>query len=155
AKLSELFGLHPVVAKRHYHKTGSMRWMELTLCSIEQAEKITRDYEPQRGEYGQFILAIPNSEMPLPEAHQRANACAYEEPWPVLVGIPSNYKRIAELAAELIALEQVKERHELEGDPVARREVFARLAVIRSTLEDELQMALSLSTWHDGSGHEI
>lgn len=37
-RLSQLMGLHPIVAKRHYHEKGSMRWMDLLLCSIEQAE---------------------------------------------------------------------------------------------------------------------
>lgn len=155
AKLSQLMGMHPVVAKRHYHETGSMRWMELSLRSVEQAEKIAQGYEPQRGEFGQFILALPSRGMSAREARKRAQACARLKPWPVLVGIPSNHARIAELSAELVALEQVKERHELGGDPVARREVFARLAATRSDLEDQLQAAVSLSKWHDGSENVI
>ncbi|MGN8261611.1 ATP-binding protein [Pseudomonas sp. SMSB3] len=150
AKLSQLMGIRPVVAKRHYHETGAMRWMELSLQSIEQAEKIAKTYTPQRGEFGQFILALPGRDMSAREARKRAQACAYEEPWPVLVGIPSNHARIAELSTELVALEQVKERHELGGDPVARREVFARLAATKSDLEEQLQAAVSLCKWHDG-----
>lgn len=155
AKLSRLMGMHPVVAKRHYHETGSMRWMELSLRSIEQAEKISEAYEPRSGEFGQFILALPSRGMSPREARKRAQACARLEPWPVLVGIPSNHARIAELSAELVALEQVKDRHELGGDPVARREVFARLAATRSDLEDQLQAAVSLCKWHDGSEQVI
>lgn len=150
AKLSQLMGIHPVVAKRHYHETGAMRWMELSLQSIEQAEKIAKAYTPQRGEFGQFILALPGRDTSAREAGKRAQACAYLEPWPVLVGIPANHARIAELSAELVALEQVKERHELAGDSVARREVFARLAATKSDLEDQLQAAASLCKWHDG-----
>lgn len=150
AKLSQLMGIHPVVAKRHYHETGAMRWMELSLQSIEQAEKIAKTYTPQRGEFGQFILALPGRDISAREARKRAQTCAYLEPWPVLVGIPANHARIAELSAELVALEQVKERHELGGDPVARREVFARLAATKSDLEDQLQAAVSLCKWHDG-----
>lgn len=155
AKLSQLMGMRPVVAKRHYHETGSMRWMELSLHSIEQAEKFSKNYSPQRGEFGQFILALPNLDMSISEARERAQACASEKPWPVLVGIPDNYARIAELSAELVALEQVKERHELSGDPVARREVLARLAATRSNLEDQLQAAVSLCKWHDSSDQFI
>lgn len=155
AKLSQLMGLHPVVAKRHYHETGSMRWMELSLRSVEQAEKVAQSYAPQRGEFGQFILALPSRGMSAREARKRAQSCARMEPWPVLVGIPSNHARIADLSAELVALEQVKDRHELGGDPVARREVFARLAATRSDLEDQLQAAVSLSKWHDGSDEVI
>ncbi|NDZ17780.1 ATP-binding protein [Variovorax sp. WS11] len=150
-RLSQLMGLHPVVAKRHYHETGSMRWMELTLCSIEQAEKIANDYFPRRGDFGAFILALPSRGMSLREARKRAQACSKLRPWPVMVGIPSNHSRIAELSAELVALEHVKDRHELSGDAVARREVYARLAATRADLEDQLQAAVSLAKWHDGS----
>lgn len=155
ARLAQLMGLHPVVAKRHYHETGSMRWMELSLCSIEQAEKISADYRPKRGEFGIFILALPSKGMKPRDARKRAQACAKLRPWPVMIGIPENHARIAELSAELVALEQVKDRHELSGDAVARREVYARLAATRANLEDQLQAAVSLAKWHDGSDQVV
>jgi len=151
ARLSHLMGMHPVVAKRHYHKTGAMRWMELALCSIEQAEKLASEFRPRRGEFGTFILALPSRGMKPRDARVRAQACSKVESWPLLVGIPQNHARIAELAAELVALEQVKERHELAGDAVARREVFARLAATRADLEDQLQSAVTLAKWHSGT----
>ena len=154
-RLSQLMGLHPVVAKRHYHEYGAMRWMELALCSVEQAEKIAANYQPRNGEFGMFILALPSREMSPRAARLRAQACAKLEPWPVIVGIPSNHSRIAELSAELVALEQVKDRHELSGDAVARREVYARLAATRAALEEQLQAAVSLAKWHDGSDQII
>jgi len=150
-RLAQLMGMHPVVAKRHYHETGSMRWMELSLCSIEQAEKMAADYRPKKGEFGAFILALPSKGMKPRDARKRAQACAKLRPWPVMIGIPENHTRIAELSAELVALEQVKDRHELSGDAVARREVYARLAATRADLEDQLQAAVSLAKWHDGS----
>ena len=150
-RLAQLMGLHPVVAKRHYHETGSMRWMELSLCSIEQAEKVAADFHPRKGEFGTFLLALPSKGMSPRVARQRAQACSKLAPWPVMVGIPTNHARIAELSAELVALEQVKERHELSGDAVARREVYARLAATRANLEDQLQAAVSLAKWHNGT----
>lgn len=154
-RLAQLMGLHPVVAKRHYHETGSMRWMELTLCSIEQAEKIAANFQPKKGEFGTFILALPSKGMKPRDARVRAQACSTLRPWPVLVGIPENHARIAELSAELVALEQVKERHELSGDAVARREVYARLSATRADLEDQLQAAVSLAKWHDGTDQVV
>lgn len=155
ARLSQLMGLHPVVAKRHYHVTGTMRWMEMALCSIEQTEKLAAQYQPQKGEFGIFILALPIRGMSLQDAHLRAQACAKLKPWPVIVGVPQNHFRISELSAELIALEQVKERHELAGDQVARREVNARLAATHSSLEEQLQVAISMTQWHDGESQVV
>jgi hypothetical protein len=155
ARLAQLMGLHPVVAKRHYHETGSMRWMELSLCSIEQAEKNAANFQPNRGEFGTFILALPSKGMSPRAARLRAQACSKLRPWPVMVGIPENHARIAELSAELVALEQVKDRHELSGDAVARREVYARLAATRAGLEDQLQAAVSLAKWHNGTDEVV
>ncbi|AVS72112.1 ATP-binding protein [Paracidovorax avenae] len=155
ARLAQLMGLHPVVAKRHYHETGAMRWMELSLCSIEQAEKIAANFHPKKGEFGVFILALPSKGMKPRDARKRAQACAKLRPWPVMIGIPENHARIAELSSELVALEQVKDRHELSGDAVARREVYARLAATRADLEDQLQAAVSLAKWHDGSDQVV
>ena len=151
AKLSQLMGMHPVVAKRHYHETGSMRWMELSLCSIEQAEKIAAEFHSKKGEFGTFILALPSKGMSQRAARLRAQSCSKLRPWPVMVGIPANHARISDLSAELVALEQVKERHELSGDAVARREVYARLAATRADLEDQLQAAVTLAKWHVGT----
>ena len=154
AWLAQLMGLHPVVAKRHYHETGAMRWMELSLCSSDQAEKVAANFQPKKGEFGAFILALPTKGMSQREASLRAADCSKLRPWPVMVGIPTNHVRIAELSAELVALEQVKERHELSGDAVARREVYARLAATRADLEDQLQAAVSRAKWHKGD-HQI
>ncbi|MEZ5653195.1 MAG: ATP-binding protein [Burkholderiaceae bacterium] len=155
-RLAQLMEHHPVVAKRTYHETGSMRWMELTLCSIEQAEKIAADFRPSKGEFGAFILALPSNGVSSRTAQRRAQACSKLRPWPVLVGIPTNHARIAELSAELVALEQVKkDRHELSGDPVARREVNARLAATRADLEDQLQAAVSLAKWQNGTNEVL
>ena len=155
ARLAHLMGLHPVVAKRHYHETGSMRWMELSLCSLEQAEKIAGEFRPKKGEFGTFILALPSKGVKPRDARKRAQACSTLRPWPVMIGIPENHARIAALSAELVALEQVKDRHELSGDAVARREVYARLAATRADLEDQLQAAVSLAKWHDGSDQVV
>lgn len=154
-RLAQLMGLHPVVAKRHYHETGSMRWMELQLCSIEQAEKVAAEFQPKKGEFGIFILALPGKGMTLRAANLRAQGCSTLEPRPVIVGIPANHARISELSEELVALEQVKDRHELSGDAVARREVYARLAATRADLEDQLQAAVALTKWHKGDNQII
>lgn len=154
-RLAQLLGQHPIVAKRHYYETGSMRWMDLFLCSIEQAEKLATGFHPKKGEFGMFILALPSHGMKPREARQRAQISSKNQPWPVLIGIPENHARIAELAAELVALEQVKDRHELQGDAVARREVDARLAATKANLEDQLHAAVSLAKWHTGTGQVI
>ena len=145
--LVQVMGLHPVVAKRHYHETGSMRWMNLALYALDDAERITENFKPQGGEFGLFAVALPGRGVSQKSAQIRANESTRLEPWPVLVGIPKNHLKIEELGAELMALEVVKDRHELQGDAVARREVHARLASVRANLEEQLQIAVTSAQW--------
>lgn len=153
--LAHLMGLHPVVAKRHYHETGTMRWMNLSLSKLDEAERLAEKYTPAKGEFGLFALALPGRGVGAKVAQRRAQESSRLSPWPVLVGIPRNHARIEELGAELVALEAVKDRHELQGDAVARREVHARLAAVKANLEEQLQAAVTNAQWFDGSDEAI
>ncbi|AOF82596.1 putative aTP-binding protein [Methyloversatilis sp. RAC08] len=153
--LAYLMGLHPVVAKRHYHATGTMRWMNLSLSKLDEAERLAEKYVPAKGEFGLFALALPGRGVGHKVAQRRAQESSRLSPWPVLLGIPRNHARIEELGAELVALEAVKERHELQGDAVARREVHARIAAVNATLEEQLQAAVINVQWFDGSNESI
>lgn len=153
--LTHLMGLHPVVAKRHYHETGTMRWMNLSLSRLDEAERLAEKYVPAKGEFGLFALALPGRDVAAKVAQRRAQEGSRLSPWPVLVGIPNNHARIEALGAELVALETVKDRHELQGDAVARREVHARLASVKASLEEQLQAAVINAQWFDGSEKSI
>lgn len=154
-QLSQLMNLHPVVAKRHYHGTGTMRWMNLSLSRLDDAERLANKYIPSQGEFGLFALALPDRSDGHKVALDRAQASSRRSPWPVLIGIPKNHIRIEELGAELVALETVKDRHELQGDAVARREVHARLASVKAALEEQLQAAVTNAEWFDGGDEAI
>jgi len=149
-KLSKLMGLHPVVAKRHYHKTGTMRWMEVVLSDIEQIEKYANNYNPLRGEFGCFILAMPNRGVGEDKAREKAKEFSCFSPFPVIIGIPENFNSINSLAERLVVLENIKNYSSLEGDRIARREVHALLSSTSADLEYQLQSALLQTYWYDG-----
>ncbi|ANJ95190.1 hypothetical protein [Serratia plymuthica] len=149
-KLSKLMGLHPVVAKRHYHKTGTMRWMDVVLSDIEQIDKYTNNYNPLRGEFGCFILAIPNRGVDKDKAREKAKELSRFSPFPLIIGIPENYNSINSLAEKLVVLENIKNYSSLEGDRIARREVHALLSATSADLEHQLQSALLQTYWYDG-----
>ncbi|ECH8658389.1 ATP-binding protein [Salmonella enterica subsp. enterica] len=149
-KLSKLMGLHPVVAKRHYHKTGTMRWMDVILCDFEQVEKYANNYTPLRGEFGCFILAIPNRGVGENKAREKAKEFSRFSPFPIIIGIPENSNSISSLAEKLVVLENIKNYNSLEGDRIARREVHALLSATSADLEHQLQSALLQTCWYDG-----
>lgn len=149
--LSSLANLHPVVAKRHYHETGTMRWMNVALCRLSEASRLAEKFAPNRGELGTFLLALPDKGADFKGSSRQAAQHARLRPWPVVVGIPPNFAKIEDLGSELVALQQVQARHELQGDPVARREVHARLAEVRSSLQEELRSGILDARWQFGA----
>lgn len=145
--LESLTNLYPVIAKRHYHHTGTMRWMNMVLCRLDDVQRIATKFKPQNGEFGLFLLALPGSNLNNKAAFRKCQEHSTMEPWPIVIGIPSNHAKIEELGSELLALQIVQSRHELNGDPVARREVQARISSVRTNLEEQLREAVTKARW--------
>jgi hypothetical protein len=145
--LSSLSDLYPVIAKRHYHETGTFRWMDVALCRLEDAKAAADCFVPHKAEFGLFLLALPGKAQSLKSALTKAGTHSRMKPWPVVIGVPPNHARIEDLGVELLALQSVQSRHELGGDPVARREVQARISAVRASLEEELAAALAKASW--------
>lgn len=148
--LASLTNLYPVIAKRHYQMTGTMRWMNMTLCRLEDIQQIASKFTPQNGEFGLFLLALPSAMTSNKAAIRKCNEHSRMAPWPIAIGIPRNHARIDDLGAELLALKTVESRHELNGDPVARREVQARLSAVSANLEEQLREAVTNARWVAG-----
>ena len=149
AALKSLAGLQPVVAKRHYHETGALRWFDVNIVPVRELDAFAAGFGPRNGEIGQFLLAIPSDG----ESEEVANnvcrkAARYSDSWDIVVGVSSRSWAIVPLARELFALDNVSNDHpELAGDSVARREVSARLAALQALLETELHKAFDSARW--------
>lgn len=150
ALLASLTNLYPVIAKRHYHLSGTMRWMNVALCRLEEAPKLAAEFAPKNGEFGLFLLALPGRGVSEKQAVSQCQEHSRPRPWPVAIGVPKNHTKIEDLGAELIALRHVQSRHELAGDAVARREVQARISDVRANLEEQLRAAVSNAQWFAG-----
>jgi hypothetical protein len=147
ALLTTLSNFYPVVAKRHYHETGTMRWMNMRICKLNDAKRIVETFAPQKGEFGMFLLALPEKNISANAALQACREAASASSWPIAVGVPPNYKKLEALGAELLALQSVQSRHELSGDAVARREVQARLSSVRANIEVQLRSGVATAEW--------
>jgi hypothetical protein len=150
AKLNDLAGLQPILAKRHYHDTGSLRWFDVILTPVRELVAVATSYKPNNGAVGQFLLAIPTEGESKDYATQVCREAArHSSEWDIVVGISKRSSTIVALALELIAFENVRNNHpELQGDPVARREVTARLAALQAQLETELHKAFDCAIWY-------
>ena len=149
-QLVELAELNPIVAKKHYHETGTLRWFTRSLIHTKSAENYLTQFNPSAGSAGEFVLVFPSSEFS--EKKNRANIQALSEACgskPIVVGYAANSEKVQELGIELSALERVqKTSRELEGDSVARKEVNGRIAAVKSELGDELKNSFDMANWY-------
>ena len=155
SRLNTLAAVHPVVAKRHYHRTGALRWFDVAIVPLVEVPEAVSDRAHNQDAMGAFLLALPadgESTQQIGEACRNAVESAAD--CDVIVGVPRDHRDILTLARELLALEQVnRETPELQGDPVARREVDARIATLLGRLEGELERAFDGAVWHR-KGHD-
>ena len=150
ASFNALAGLQPIVAKRHYHETGALRWFDVEVVPLTEIEVAARDYAPRHGAIGCFFLTIPTqgeAEEEAREICQRATRNAGE--WDIIVGLSQRAWGIPSVARELMVLQRVRdETPELQGDRVARIEVQARIASQQEKLESELGRAFNGASWY-------
>ena len=146
--LRQLAAFQPVVAKRHYHETGSLRWLDVELLPLsELAHRIQRS-RPGREAMGSLLLIVPTEGEPHEAACVAAKAAVSEAADDVMVGISPQAARVLEFAREATALERIREESpELAHDAVARREVTARLSAAQSQLENALRVVLDTAVW--------
>lgn len=157
-RLSKISDLYPVLAKRFYQETGTMRWFTRSIVRAEDVERYARNHCRVDGSSGEFLLVIPQRGMSLRAADSLARkVSALEGVPPLVVGIPRNAERLVELGEELTALEKVyTSSPELQGDGVARREIDARIGYVRAELEETLRDAFTLACWfYQGEPTEI
>ncbi len=146
--LTTLANLTPVIAKRHYADSGSFRWLGVSMHSLQDAERLTREYEPESGEFGRLALVLPERNVTAEEAKRTLSALSSPTSAPLMFGVPANHELISDLGSELLSLRLVFEGSpELEGDTVARREVAARLSAIKGALEEALRASLLNADW--------
>ena len=148
-QIKSFTGIQPIVAKRHYHETGALRWLDVNIVPLSSLTEAVTSFKPENGAIGQFLLALPTEGESEEEAIKICegnvnNSCILNS----LIGLSKISWSINPLARELLALELVSDIHpELAGDPVARREVSARIATLQSLIEIELHKSFDSALW--------
>ncbi len=157
-RIKQTARFQPVVAKKHYHDTGALRWMNIDLVPAEQAVSRAQSFIPTNGAMGLFMVIIASehdSNQTLGKLCKKTSQV--NEEWPVVVSVASNSWMITSHARELQALQWIRTNNPaLGGDTVARREVETRLASMRNRLEECLTQTLSAAKWYiDGNSPRI
>ena len=150
SRISEIANLQPIVAKRHYHETGALRWFDVDIVALSEIENTASNYMPSHGAVGSFFLVIPTQGESLESAIQTCKKVTCRtHGGEIVVGLSPHAWKIPDLAAELSALERVRdETPGLHGDRVARTEVSARIAALQGQFESELERAFNDASWY-------
>lgn len=147
-RIAALSDLQPVLAKRLYQETGTMRWFNRCLARLDGIEAFASKFQHSPGAVGTFVMCLPGSDASLDAAEEQLRQATLEASPTLLLGVPTNADRIAELGLELAAADRVNKTHgELQGDAVARRELIGRVEALRASLEEELVDAFSSCRW--------
>ncbi len=148
-ELKKLAGLQPILAKRHYHSTGTLRWFDVELVPLADTFQAAANFKPDHGTIGQFLLAVPteneNGDTAEKICEQASQQCTN---WDIVVGLSEHSWRIKDFSLEILALQKVyNESSDLGGDSVARREIRARLVAHQAQLESELNRVFDHAFW--------
>jgi hypothetical protein len=148
-RLRTMAGVQPLMAKRHYHATGAIRWFNLEFVRLSELKDACKEELPQPGPAGRFLIAIPTQGEAPDAAKKICSTAAAGAPEHIVVGLSQSAWHVTQLAQEFLALTAIHdERPELRGDAVARREVIARLQAAQAKLEGELQRIADTTTWY-------
>ena len=148
-ELKRLAGFQSILAKRHYHQTGAMRWFDVNIIPLDELVEFVANTAPQNGAIGQFLLGVSTNGESKKTAELRCRKAARRAgDWDIVIGVSKQSWSVIPLARELLALENVSNDHpELAGDPVARRETSSRLAALQGLIETELHKAFGNAKW--------
>nr|WP_319390615.1 ATP-binding protein [uncultured Cohaesibacter sp.] len=148
-RIRSLAEFQPIVAKKHYHETGALRWMDVDLAFSDQTISRAEDYKPSQGGMGTFLVILGSGNEDDTDLEKAcANASNTGNQWPIVTSVAKNSYLIRSHARELQALEWIKNNNlAIGGDTIARREVESRLFTIKNQLIEYLEKSLSNAKW--------
>jgi hypothetical protein len=152
--LADRMILRPWVARRHFIETGTLRYFEVRLGSSASVAE-----EPLGGADGRVLYLLPEGERSHDDLVAEAEKVSTRAD--LLVGVPRNGRALLGGVYEWCAWDSVRSGvGALAGDPVARRELNARLHVASDRLDAAVEDCFGLGegsrvAWvHEGNRRE-
>lgn len=146
-----LADLQPMLAKRHHEETGAMRWFEMTIDPVSELE----EFKPPKSiqdVIGRIVFALPmDGESQKKTRDVCARAAGAQNKFPLIVGHHADASRLLDHVRELAGLNALEQKFpELQGDPIARREIDARATEVRQQIETILHSLIDEGQWYVG-----
>ena len=135
----------PLIARRHYFQTGTLRYFETCYADRGnfQSDLFRGALSADLGDAdGRVVYCLPRDPDDREAMHGFIQSTAASVP--IIVALPQDVFDLRELCHELVCLRWVMEHTpELETDRTARREVHARLTIAEQNLRSHLEWIFS------------
>lgn len=152
SRLNKIASFQPIVAKKHYHDTGTIRWMDLSLIPFsawkdDQGEIIAK---LDNTKFGAWLVIIPENQTEFEAVTKLlAKRKDFNQSKPVLLSVTAHFKVINDYARELLALEWIeKNTASLLGDRVARHEIENRKNHLSFSIRDVISKLKREVDWY-------
>lgn len=145
SSITDALSISTIIGKRHYRRTGALRWCDFRVLFASQIEKEILGYSAGSGAFGLIILALPDIGL------QSDTNSDYSHTDVVVAHSPRS-KNLVALAREKSAMERIlRNDPAIHRDKIARREVRDRVEAVGSQIEREVWQLLQQAEWHVGS----
>ena len=149
----QLEQFEPIVAKKHYQLTGSLRWMEVKLLPVTDAlESVLMGLQDSINAslVGYFCLLIPKNDEEVLLATEVCKKIDNSDEFNNLViAVLDSHTIIIDMLKDKIALSNIlKNEERLLNDKIARQETEGRLVEIEDALNTLLDKSLNASKWY-------
>lgn len=135
--LSRYMPTRPLVARRHLHQTGTLRYFTIRYTDFENFDADLN--EPIGDADGLILYALPANDYEVTQLIEKATNDDIAKRKEVLIAIPHSIGFLSDAVTQLAYLHWVSENTpELDGDSVARRELEKRLAEVEREVSDRL-----------------
>ncbi len=134
----------PLIARRHYFQTGTLRYFEVVYCDrgAFQQDLFQSSVVGNGDVDGRVLYCLPKDPGDRETIRELIQSAAREIP--IVAALPQDVFDLRELCHELVCLRWVVEHTpELESDRTARRELNARLAIAEQNLRSHLEWVFS------------
>ena len=130
----------PLVARRHLHQKGTLRYFVTCYTDLENFDVDLRKSLDDEAD-GLLLYALPTSEYEAEQLCKKAKKVTQEA---VLIAIPDSIGSLQEAVSEIARLHWIQQNTpELQNDRVARRELSARITEAETDVAGQLKAIFS------------
>lgn len=140
------------IAKRHYHKTGTLHWLDVRLAhNTLEVDTLLSNWSSKNNSSAAFVLLLDGKLYEHVKSIDTSSSKHYA------FGLVENYQVLSESAKELVALSAILKREEtnLAHDPIAKALMIERQAIAQKNLQDQLSACLNSANWLNKESHNL